>query len=269
MPADIARTPLRGKPKRRRRFALPPHSKDCPGALGAFSSHTWCFLPLALGMLGLQSGAMKLSEFMAEQLRKPSGRFGSHVMARLFHLFSGRMVRITIDVLQPALTDSVLDIGFGNGDSLLLLAERARRGNVTGVDFSSEMVRKAMRLVKKAGANRIVTACLGDAACLPFDSGVFDKAMSINTAYFWPDLRAVFGEIARVLKPGGLFAISVRPPAELRRAPYSRHGFSLYDSSDIVEAMRDCGMRVILVERFDEDRKLSQIVVMGERQDAA
>lgn len=48
---------------------------------------------------------------------------------------------------------------------------------------------------------------------LPFPDATFDKALCVHVVYFWPDLMRSLGEIARVLKPGGRFALLFRTKA--------------------------------------------------------
>jgi len=217
------------------------------------------------GEEGAQARRMTLSRFMADQLRKPSGWFGSAVMTRMLGIASRRVIRVTIDLLRPDPEDAVLDIGFGGGDSVLLLGQRTPRGSVTGVDFSPEMVAETARRVGKAPVRSRVRLCVGDASNLPFQPKSFDRILAVNTAYFWPDLTGVFTEVGRVMKPRGRFAVAIRPASQLRKVPYAKHGFNLYGADQLTTAMEACGMRVVLADHVDEGRRLSQIVVIGER----
>lgn len=44
---------------------------------------------------------------------------------------------------------------------------------------------------------------------LPFEDNTFDTVTAFETVYFWPDMEKSFSEVKRVLKPGGLFLISM------------------------------------------------------------
>jgi ubiquinone/menaquinone biosynthesis C-methylase UbiE len=55
-----------------------------------------------------------------------------------------------------------------------------------------------------------VKVVIAGATALPFADNAFDKALCVHVLYFWSDLRANFKEIARVLKPGGRFALLFR-----------------------------------------------------------
>lgn len=44
---------------------------------------------------------------------------------------------------------------------------------------------------------------------MPFDDNSFDIVTAFETIYFWPDIEKCFGEVKRVLKPGGIFLIGM------------------------------------------------------------
>jgi ubiquinone/menaquinone biosynthesis C-methylase UbiE len=80
------------------------------------------------------------------------------------------MNRLAVDLLDVKPDDRVLEIGFGPGAAIALLAERAQRGVVAGVDPSAVMVRQASRRNRKV-VQRRVELRQGTAASLPFGDG--------------------------------------------------------------------------------------------------
>ncbi len=100
--------------------------------------------------------------------------------------------------LSPA--DSVLDVGCGAGWLLRLLAERVTEGRVVGMDVSDEMVRHARRNCAELPQAMAVTGSVDE---IPWESEFFTKAISVESAYYWPDPAAGLGELFRVLRPGG------------------------------------------------------------------
>jgi arsenite methyltransferase len=107
----------------------------------------------------------------------------------------------------------VLDLGCGAGlDSLIAGRRVGRTGSVVGVDFSEEMLRRA----KRAG----VEVLLGAAERLPLRSASIDVALVNGVFNLSPARDSIFGELARVVRPGGsVFAAELvrkdpAPPSE-------------------------------------------------------
>jgi SAM-dependent methyltransferase len=102
----------------------------------------------------------------------------------------------------------VLDVGSGAGmDSLVAALMVGPEGSVTGIDMTPEMIEKARRGAAELGLNN-VTFIEGEAETLPFDDSSFDVVLSNSVIDLIPDKDAVFGEIYRVLVPGGRLQIA-------------------------------------------------------------
>lgn len=96
--------------------------------------------------------------------------------------------------------DSVLDVGCGAGWLCRMIASRIPRGRVVGLDVSNEMIDRA-RAVSAGFAN--LTFAVGGVDKIPAGEDSFDKAVSVESAYYWPDPSRGIQEIFRVLAPGG------------------------------------------------------------------
>lgn len=118
-----------------------------------------------------------------------------------------RMVAALLDV-RPA--DRVLEIGFGPGELIHLLAHRAGAGAVAGVDPSAVMVARATRRNRRFVRGGRVELRQGTVSRLPYPDGVFDKVCAVNSAQFWPAPLADLREVRRVLRPGGLLVVGLR-----------------------------------------------------------
>lgn len=130
------------------------------------------------------------------------GRLGGIVMART----NRRHAAWVIDLLDVQAPDTVLEVGFGPGVAIQLVAGSAR--HVAGVDPSAEMLRQARQRNVEAIDSGRVDLRQGSADRLPFAAESFDKAMAINSMQVWPDASAGLREIWRVLKPGGRAALA-------------------------------------------------------------
>jgi ubiquinone/menaquinone biosynthesis C-methylase UbiE len=181
---------------------------------------------------------MCLSDFLRSQFGSPSGPFGSLFVAPFLNFINVNLIRSTIDLLHPQPDDRVIDIGFGGGYSLLALARRVPRGRVVGVDRSADMVTAATHLIRQKKLQARVRVRRGNVVKLPFAAGTFDKVLCVNTIYYWPDLRAALGEIARVLKPGGRLAVAFRSAESLRLVTLAWNDFKRYQPEEVAQAMR-------------------------------
>lgn len=133
--------------------------------------------------------------------------------------------RVTADDLKPVdefhiggveATDALLDpLGIGEGTRVLDLGSgiggtvrhvRSRYGAaVTGIDLTPEFVETARRLSALVGVN--ATFLEGSVFELPFEDDSFDLATLFHVGMNLPDKRRLFAEAARVLAPGGRFAV--------------------------------------------------------------
>ncbi|MCG5212194.1 class I SAM-dependent methyltransferase [Streptosporangium sp. KLBMP 9127] len=103
----------------------------------------------------------------------------------------------------------VLEIGCGAGQCGRWLVTQGAR--VTGFDLSFRQLRHSQRIDLDTGV--VLPAVQADAERLPFAADSFDLACSAFGALpFVADAGAVFGEVVRVLRPGGRFVFSVSHP---------------------------------------------------------
>ena len=96
----------------------------------------------------------------------------------------------------------VLDLGCGGGLTTAWLAQRG--ATTVGVDLSRASLRVASRQTRGYGHPEPVFAC-GRAEALPFADASFDVVWCTDVLEHLPELPAALAQIARVLKPGGLF----------------------------------------------------------------
>ena len=104
--------------------------------------------------------------------------------------------------------DHVLDLGSGAGnDCFIARALVGKKGNVTGLDFTEEMLEKANRNKEKLGYNN-VHFVKGDIENMPFIDKSFNVVISNCVLNLVPDKQKAFSEIHRVLKSDGHFCVS-------------------------------------------------------------
>ena len=97
----------------------------------------------------------------------------------------------------------VLDLGCGAGlDSLIAARRVGPNGKVVGVDFSETMLDRARRAAAEAGASNVEFR-LADAEALPLQDRSADAAIVNGIFNLNPNRDAIFGELARVVRPDG------------------------------------------------------------------
>jgi len=95
----------------------------------------------------------------------------------------------------------VLDLGCAGGFMAEALDDRGAQ--VTGIDPAAEAVAAARRHAGEAG--RRIDYLVGVGEALPFAAESFDHVVCVDVLEHVADLHRVLSEVARVLKPGGLF----------------------------------------------------------------
>ena len=104
--------------------------------------------------------------------------------------------------------ETVLDLGSGAGADVLISARRVGpSGRAIGVDMTDEMLALAREGAAEAGAEN-VEFLKGTIEDLPLADDSVDVVISNCVINLSVDKGAVLGEAARVLRPGGRFAVS-------------------------------------------------------------
>jgi ubiquinone/menaquinone biosynthesis C-methylase UbiE len=145
------------------------------------------------------------SSILIRTFGRPSGvlgRLGGVILARTNRRYAAWVVDL-LGVRQP---DHVLEIGFGPGVAIQMLAAGA--AYVAGVDPSAEMLRQATRRNAAAISDGRVELRRCSADDMPFVDGNFDKALAINSMQLWPDKLAGLREVSRVLRHDGQIAMA-------------------------------------------------------------
>ena len=95
---------------------------------------------------------------------------------------------------------SVLEVGVGTG---LALPDYAPHLQVTGIDYSDEMLAKAQAKVAAKGLSHVRELRQMDARTLDFPDAGFDTVVAMYLVSVVPEPERVVAEMARVCKPGG------------------------------------------------------------------
>jgi SAM-dependent methyltransferase len=113
-----------------------------------------------------------------------------------------------IGVLDVQPGDAVLEIGYGPGGLIRLLAERTDAARIRGVDPSLAMRAEASGRNRQAVRSGRVRLDLGTADRTGLADASVDRVVSVNNVAIWPDLEAAVAELHRVVRPGGTLVIA-------------------------------------------------------------
>lgn len=138
--------------------------------------------------------------------RKPQGEEGAWMLRRM-NESHWAVTGWALDFLTFGDCDRVLDIGCGGGATLKRMSGLVKRGHLTGVDYSAVSVAESGSLNEadvRSGKIKIVEASVEK---LPFADESFDKIITVESFYFWPNPSENLKEVRRVLKAGGTFLL--------------------------------------------------------------
>jgi len=117
----------------------------------------------------------------------------------------------TIRLMDLRPGERVLDLGCGSGWATRLLARLVADGpegfgQVVGIDVSDEMIRQA-RASSKDFEN--ILYVWGSAQDIPWEENFFDKMLSVESFYYYPDQDRALAELFRVMAPHGRLFILI------------------------------------------------------------
>ncbi|MEQ1675973.1 MAG: class I SAM-dependent methyltransferase [Chitinophagaceae bacterium] len=164
---------------------------------------------------------------MARQLRKPGGAMGNKV-GLMMNKANESLYDFTLDTMQLAPGERVLEIGFGNGKFFTKIFSKAADLHISGLDFSATMVQAARLENEQHIKENKLALVQGSSSEMPFADNSFDKIYCINVVYFWDEPQHHLQEIKRVLKPGGLFFATIRTKESMDQMPFTQYGFTKY-----------------------------------------
>ena len=138
--------------------------------------------------------------------RKPEGMEGAEMLERM-NQSHYEVTGWALCYWEIQEDDRILDIGCGGGATLHRMAEKVTSGHVTGVDYSDVSVETSRRNNEKNISSGKMDVLEGSVANLPFTDDSFDKIITVESFYFWPDPAENLKEVYRVMKEQGTFLL--------------------------------------------------------------
>jgi SAM-dependent methyltransferase len=189
---------------------------------------------------------MSYDSVLNEQLREEFNRWAAAGRGEGMEEDHLPFVLPVLDQMHLARDENVLDVGSGAGWLVRLIAERVPEGRVIGADISDEMVRRARRNYVAVENAMFV---LGSADEIPWDANFFTHAISVESAYYWPDPARGLREIYRVLRDDGKAWIVINfyrdnPHSHQWAAQFATPAH-LFSAAEWEALLRDAGFRDI------------------------
>ena len=164
--------------------------------------------------------------------------------------------RYLLGQLELTSDTRLLDVGCGIGGPARVAAA-AYGCPVVGIDLSPDFIRVAQVLTERIGLSALLEHRVAPGERLDFDDSSFDRAMMVHVGMNIPDKRAVFAEVRRVVRPGGLFGLyeqmQVGDAAPTFPLPWAEDDRSSFVASPEAYA-RDLAAAGFTVERTEDRR---------------
>ena len=138
--------------------------------------------------------------------RKPQGSAGEEMLSSMNEHHSA-VTDWALGFLDVKGDSRALDIGCGGGATLAKIASKIVNGHVTGADYSAVSVRMSAETNKTAVSSGKMDIIEASVEKLPFPDNSFDRIITVESFYFWPDPQENLKEVFRILDNGGRFLI--------------------------------------------------------------
>lgn len=206
-----------------------------------------------------------LTDYMAKQLAKPQGFFGSRLIGKMMNRGNNDLELCAFNCASFRSTDHVLEIGFGNGKQLQKICETITEGKTIGVDISEDLVDQVSKRLNAFIRSGKLELHLAGVSELPLADNSIDCIITCNTIYFWPDPLADAKELLRVLKPGGKMVCGYRTIEEMEAYPFVCNNLDIfknrYTDNEVKQLFLDAGFTEVNIKVEPSDLAPSHVSV--------
>lgn len=207
---------------------------------------------------------MGLFKKFVSQTRKPEGFLGKMMVGGM-NGGHAKMADWGLSHLNSISPEKIVEIGCGGGRNAGELLKKYSGASVMAIDYSEISVGKATEYNRDMiNAGRCVVK-QGDVSALDLPEETFDFATAFETIYFWPGLEKCFAQVAKVLKPGGVFMIvnesDGKDEASLKFEQIIE-GMKCYTIEDIEEALKSAGFTKV---KADHHKSKPWITVLAKK----
>lgn len=192
----------------------------------------------------------------------PDGFVGKMLVAMMKRIHKP-LSKWALGFLRPGDWHEALDIDCGDGITVKYLAEKLKCGRICGTDRHRENLERCRMVYKNRPGVFFRKGC---AWKIPYADSSFDLVTAVDSVYFWKDPRACFREIARVLRPGGMFVIVLAcdTPDPNNDVNWSNliDGMKIRPAAELRDILMDSGFPEVEVHR----KGRSYVTMLAKRQ---
>src|SRR5271168_2531209 len=177
-----------------------------------------------------------------------------------------KMERHHLDITEKTLRrmdlrpgQRILDLGCGSGWATRMLAHLVAEGSqaaghVVGVDISDEMIRQARASSKEFQGVEFVE---GSATQIPCEDNLFDRVLSVESFYYYPDQDLALAELFRVMAPQGRLFILINlykdNPYSLQWVPKLKVPVHIRSAAEYVDLFKKHAFENVGYARIPDD----------------
>lgn len=212
-----------------------------------------------------KSKIMRSAEKIIEQSKNKFNKQAKDYDYRIYGKHARSIYDFVLKKLESLGSASILDVGFGTGNILNILAQRYNINNndnninhsnennkieLSGLDLSEEMLSVAKEKLGDRADLR-----LGNSEHLPWNDSTFDYVLCTDSFHHYPRPEIVLQEMRRVLKPEGMLILAdIRVPAFILPIvnffmKFSRGGdVNFFSESKIKYLIESMGFKNVIIE---------------------
>lgn len=206
---------------------------------------------------------MGLYKKFVNQTRKPEGTLGK-MMVNGMNSGHAKMADWGMSHLPEMNPSMILEVGCGGGRNAGELAKRYSSAKVTAIDYSEVSVAKATEYNKAMIESGRISVKRGDVSDMTLPADTYDLATAFETIYFWPGLEKCFSQVAKVLKPGGVFMIiNESDGTDETSLKYEKiiDGMKCYTTEQIETALKFAGFSTVTSDHYNGKPWISVVAV--------
>lgn len=200
------------------------------------------------------------------QTRKPEGMLGK-LMLMMMNPGHAKLADWGMKLLEEVKPERIIELSCGGGRNAVALLKKYPSSHVTAVDYSLLSCEKARECAKDMIEAGHCIVEQGDVSSLHYPEEMFDLATAFETIYFWPGIEKCFGEVYRVLKPGGYFLIcneSDGKDASGKKFEKIIEGMKCYEMEEIENTLKQVGFHVMT---SIQEKKKPWIAILARKHD--